>query len=112
MPDDTLISNLVLLVLTVAQRSGVATQQLGIRPSEDGPIASRIVVSCAQVMKEYLRDNGDKACKELKTFCKNKSLGEARGFEIESKECQYWFSLEEAIDPASLAALQTGIKMA
>ena len=112
MPDDTMISNIVILVLTVAQRSGIASQQMGIAAGEGGAIASRVVVSCEEVMKEYLRDNGDKVCKELKTFCKNKSLGEARGFEVESKEYAYWFSLEEVIDPVSLAVLQTGIRIA
>lgn len=111
MPEDTMISNLVILVLTVAQGSSMASQQMGIQTGEGSTVTSRIVVSCAELMKEYLRENGDKACKELKTFCKNKSLGEARGFEIESKAYAYWFSMEEVIDPASLAALQTGIRI-
>ena len=112
MPDDTFISNLVLLVLTVAQRSRVESQQMGIGAPEGGAMTSRIVVSCAEVMREYLRDNGDKVCKELKTFCKNQSLGEARGVEIESKKYAYWFNVGEVIDPASLASFQTGIRLA
>lgn len=112
MPDDTMIANLVLLVLTVAQGSGMASQQMGIRTGEGSTVSSRIVVSCAEVMSEYLKDNGDKACKELKTFCKNKSLGDVRGVENELKEYAYWFSMEDVIDPASLAALQTGIRIA
>lgn len=112
MPDDTMISNLVFLVLTVAQGSGIASQQLGFGSRGGSQISSRIVVSCEEVMAEYLRANGDKACKELKAFCRNNSLGEARGFEVESKEYNYWFCVEDVIDPASLAAFQTGIKIA
>ena len=112
MPDDTLIANLVICVLTVAQGSGAAMQQLGISGSENGEISSRILVSCAKIMEEYLKENGDKACKELKTFCKNKSLGEASEEVVESKEYAYWFNIEEVIDPASLAALQTRIPLA
>lgn len=48
-----------------------------------GKISSRIVISCAEVMKEYLKENSDKACKELKTFIKNKSLADGRKLEVE-----------------------------
>ena len=110
MPDDTMISNLVLLVLTVARGSALANQQMGLVPSSVG-VGSRIVISCEAILEEYLRANGDKACKELKAFCKNKSLGEARARDPPSKSDTYWTSLEELIDPASMAALQTGIRL-
>ncbi|KAK5171355.1 uncharacterized protein LTR77_004499 [Saxophila tyrrhenica] len=76
-PDDDMISHLVFWILTVAQGSAAAGLQPGLLPATNGSsvVASRIMISCAEVMKEYLRKNGDKACKELKTFCKNKTFG-------------------------------------
>ncbi len=110
MPDDTLISNLVILILTVARGSAMASQQFGIKTSPEGGIASRIVISCEDVMHEYLAKNGDRACKEVKAFCKNKDLGEQHGLQVQgNREFAYWTSLEEVVDPALMAALQTGV---
>ncbi|KAI0021009.1 hypothetical protein F4780DRAFT_739756 [Xylariomycetidae sp. FL0641] len=114
MPDDTFISNLVILVLTVAQGGGAAGQGLGLASmlsQGGGSIVSRMVMSCSEVMKEYLRDKGDSACKEIKAFCKNKSLADPR--ETTALEgYAHWFSVEEVIGPASIASLQTGIPVA
>ncbi|KAI9713960.1 MAG: hypothetical protein M1820_000690 [Bogoriella megaspora] len=112
MPDDTLISNLVILILNVARNSGMASQMMGIGSVSGTSQVSRMILSCEDVMYEYLKTNGDKNCKELKAFCKNKSLGDARGIEVESKQYGYWFSMEEVFNPADMASLETGIPSA
>lgn len=109
MSEDSLISNLVTLILTVAQRSALASQYFGFKRAGGPQIGSRIVVSCEDVMEAFLKTNGDKACKELKAFCKNKSLSDVKGLQVRASENAYWFNLEEAIDPATMAALQTGM---
>ncbi len=65
-------------------------------------------------MRQYLKENGDKARKELKTFCKNKTLGEgtASSAEVVLEDLPYWFCMEDVLDPAALAALQTGSRIA
>jgi hypothetical protein len=112
MPDETLISNLVIQVLTVAQGSAATSAQLGIGGG-GSVVASRIIVSCGQVMEEYLRGNGDKAVKDLRKFCVNKALIEFTTNRpmVVLRKLPYWFNLEDAIGPAALASLQTGISV-
>ncbi|KAF1345901.1 hypothetical protein BDV97DRAFT_405442 [Delphinella strobiligena] len=123
MPDDTLISNLVLLIHHVARGSAQASRQLGIAGANDRAV-SRIVASRGQVIQQYLQKNGDVACKELRVFCKNKSQDQifyksqsqvenaSTHGEEAAKEFAYWFTLEEVMDPKALASLMTGIAIA
>lgn len=53
MPDDTLIGNLVVLILTVAQGSAAASRQLGIQQTGGTCMASRVVLSCEEVMENF-----------------------------------------------------------
>lgn len=117
MPDDSLISSLVILLLHVARGSAQAGQQLALKGSGQA-IVSRIIMSCRDVMKDYLKNNGDAACKELKIFCKNKTQLKAleEGIKLQSKEMDeqlgYWFGLEEVVGPAWMASIMTGIPLA
>lgn len=111
MPDDTLIANLVMLILTVAERSKIASQMFAQPRTSGTTYLSRMVVSCEDVMVEYLKKNGDKACKEVKAFCKNQYLGEDTGLQVQATEDGYWFSLEGVLDPAMMAHFQTGISL-
>lgn len=119
MPDDSMIQNLVILIHHVAQGSAREAQQMGLVKA-DQQMTSRIVVSCAEVMKAYLEKNGEVAIKELRTFCKNKGpLLESRskkrpenGDDEARKESEmYWFCLGEVLGPAQMASLNTGIPM-
>jgi hypothetical protein len=113
MPDESMISNLVILIHHVARGSAASSQALGIGRGRDNTVVSRIVMSCGDVMREYLKTKGDVACKELRTFCKNKTplYVEAVGEEDEEAQKQfvYWFGLEEVVDPKAMASLMTGI---
>jgi hypothetical protein len=108
MPNDTLIANLVILIMEVAAGSSKATQHLGISLGSGASTASRMVVSCEEVLEVYLRSNGDKACKEIQAFCKNKYLGEDTGLQVQAKENAYWFCFEELMSPARMATANTG----
>ena len=116
MPDESFISNIVLLIHHVARGSAENSRALGISPTtnNDTQVVSRIVMSCGDVMKEYLQKNGDVACKELRVFSKSKKaiLDEANDDHGRSEELQYWFNIEEALDPKVLASLMTGIPIA
>lgn len=118
MPDESMISNLVLLVHHVARGSAASSQALGlIEPGSNSQAVSRIVMSCGDVMREYLKTKGDVACKELKIFCKNKTplYVEAEAAEEDEgveKDFWYMFGLEEVIDPKSMVSLMTGIPVA
>ncbi|KAE8150660.1 hypothetical protein BDV25DRAFT_154053 [Aspergillus avenaceus] len=116
MPDDSMISNIVILIHHVARGSAAESRALGIAPkaSSGSEVISRIVMSCGDVMKEYLQRNGDVACKELRAFSRNKRAiqDEIDDDRDTSREVQYWFSLEEALDPKALASLMTGIPIA
>lgn len=114
MPDETLISGLVIFIHHVARGSALASQQMGLIPA-GGMGASRIVVSCGEVMRNYLRTKGDVACKELRTFCKNKTpLQDNAGVQEDEaeKKFMYAFGLEEVLDPKAMASLMTGIPVA
>lgn len=71
MPDESFISNIVLLIHHVARGSAQNARSMGLG-SGDVELVSRIVMSSGDVMREYLKKNGDVACKELRVFCKNK----------------------------------------
>ncbi|CDM34525.1 hypothetical protein DTO006G1_533 [Penicillium roqueforti] len=115
MPDESLISNIVILVHHVARGSAQNARALGMSSMGNGSqICSRIVMSCGEVMRDYLRKNGDVACKELRVFCKNKKpiQDEIDYDKGRSEEFGYWFGIEEALDPKVLASLMTGIPIA
>ncbi|GAB1213302.1 hypothetical protein ATERTT37_002451 [Aspergillus terreus] len=114
MPDESFISNIVLLIHHVARGSADASRAMGFAPRNGAEIGSRMIMSCGEIMKEYLQRNGDVACKELRVFCKNKKaiLDEAEYDKGRSEEFQYWFGIEDALDPKALASLMTGIPIA
>ncbi|KAJ5917124.1 hypothetical protein N7466_010678 [Penicillium verhagenii] len=112
MPDESFISNIVLLVHHVAKGSAQNAKDMGITPRAPGAqIISRIVVSCGDVMQVYLRKNGDVACKELKIFCKNKTpiqeIAEDDG--DRSKQFMSWVNFEDVLGPKAMASLMTGV---
>jgi hypothetical protein len=111
MPDETLISNVVILVHHVALQSSRAGQMMGVVP--DGALQqSRMVIGCGEVMKECLAKNGDVACNAIKLFCKNKSLGDAPKLLQQENEYLYWISLEDVLDHRALESLKTGLPVA
>jgi hypothetical protein len=117
MRDESLISNLVILIHHVARGSSLAANQVGLKAGPKEKIISRIVMSCRDVMVGYLKKNGDVACKELRIFAKNKSqlepLEKGSSQQQQDKEADerfaYWFSLEEVLGPAQIASLMTNI---
>ncbi|KAJ5203157.1 hypothetical protein N7449_005236 [Penicillium cf. viridicatum] len=114
MPDESFISNIVLLIHHIARASAQNARALGLSTNTGSQVGSRIVMSCSNVMQEYLRKNGDVACKELRVFCKNKTpihdkIDCDKG---RSDEFYYWFGIEEALEPKLLASLMTGIPVA
>jgi hypothetical protein len=62
MPDESLISNLVILIHHIARGSAANATQIGFPTGDGGILVSRIVVSCADVMTDYLKKNGEVAC--------------------------------------------------
>jgi hypothetical protein len=115
MPDESFISNIVILVHHVARGSAENARAMGLSSTKTGSqVVSRIVVSCSDVMQEYLKKNGDVACKELRVFCRNKKpiQDEIDADKGRSEEFKYWFSLEESLDPKVLASLMSGIPVA
>ncbi|KAF3030452.1 hypothetical protein E8E15_004294 [Penicillium rubens] len=114
MPDESFISNIVILVHHVARGSAQGAREMGISVNAGSRIGSRIVMSCGDVMQEYLRKNGDVACKELRVFCKSKTpiQDEIDSDKGRSEEFSYWFGFEEALEPKVLASLMTGIPIA
>ena len=103
MQNDTLISNVPILILTVASGSGTAGAQMGLHPA--GVSISRMVLSCEDVLEEYLANNGETACKELKAFCKNKSLGDPKQPGVSERQYVYGTSMEDFFGPAAIAAI-------
>ncbi|KAB8200988.1 hypothetical protein BDV34DRAFT_216651 [Aspergillus parasiticus] len=97
-------------------RSAENSRALGISPTirNGTQLFSRIVMSCGDLMKEYLQRNGDMACKELRVFSKNKKAiqDEIKDDQGRPEEFQYWFNVEEVLDPKVLASLMTGIPIA
>lgn len=116
MPNDSWISNLVILIHHVARGSAAASRELGLASDRNGNTAvSRIIMSCGDVMREYLETKGDVACKELRTFCKNKTplYVQAVGKDEEAEEkFMHIIGLEEVLDPREMASLMTGIPVA
>ncbi|KAL2845132.1 hypothetical protein BJX68DRAFT_277447 [Aspergillus pseudodeflectus] len=118
MPDDSFISNIVILIHHVARGSAQNARAMGLGSRRGNEICSRIVVSAADVMRGYLAKNGAVACKELRVFCKNKKAivpggGEDyRAKEDADKLVYSWLSLEDVLGPKGVASLQTGIPIA
>jgi hypothetical protein len=114
MPDESFISNIVILIHHVAQGSAQNASVIGLA-SDGVEVGSRIVKSTGDVMREYLKKNGDVACKELKVFCKNKKpVQDGVAYEKgKSDELIYsWLSLEDFLDSKGMASLMTGIPIA
>ncbi|KAJ5476940.1 hypothetical protein N7539_007084 [Penicillium diatomitis] len=114
MPDESLISNIVILIHHVAEGSAQQARELGLVSDEAGAV-SRIVVSAGDVMREYLEKNGDVACKELRTFCKNKKpiQDDVAHDNDKSNELVYsWLSLEDVLGAKGVVSLMTGIPIA
>ncbi|KAJ6126043.1 hypothetical protein N7471_010536 [Penicillium samsonianum] len=115
MPDESFISNIMILIHHNARGSARDARAMGLSSMNTGSqVGSRIVMSCGNVMQEYLRKNGDVACKELRVFCKNKKpiKDEIDCDKGRSEEFYYWFGIEEALEPKVLASLMTGIPIA
>lgn len=97
MPDESLISNLVLLILHVSDGSAQSAKEMGINHRQ---VMSRIVTSAGDVMRTYLEKNGDVACRELKVLCKNKKpIHDDMGYDKgKTEELVYsWLSLEDVL---------------
>ncbi|KAL5340459.1 hypothetical protein BJX70DRAFT_361012 [Aspergillus crustosus] len=119
MPDESFTSNIVILIHHVARGSAQNARNLGLASRGSGSgneIVSRIVMSAADVMREYLekRGNGAVACKELRVFCKNKKpIQDDQGGEEEEDQLVYsWLNLEDVLGPKGVASLMTGIPVA
>lgn len=115
MPNESFISNIVILIHHVARGSAETVREMGIS-SEGTIVSSRIVASAGDVMRDYLQKNGGVACKELRVFCKNKKpihddTDYDKGKE-DDKLIYSWLSLEDVIGPKGIASLQTGIPIA
>ncbi|KAJ6034684.1 uncharacterized protein N7446_009438 [Penicillium canescens] len=114
MPDESFISNIVILIHHVAQGSAQGARAMGLA-SGGVEVVSRIVTSTGDVMREYLKKNGDVACKELRVFCKNKKpiQDDVAYDKGKSDELVYsWLSLEDVLGPKGVASLMTGISIA
>ncbi|KAJ5538207.1 hypothetical protein N7494_007686 [Penicillium frequentans] len=114
MPDESFISNIVILVHHVARGSAQNAKSLGMVPKEAGSqIISRIVVSCGDIMQAYLQKNGDVACKELKIFCKNKTpiQEEAKDDGGRSGKFMSWVNFEDVVGPQVITSLMTGVPL-
>lgn len=112
MPDESFISNIVILVHHVARGSAQNAKGMGMMPKDDGSqIISRIVVSCGDIMQAYLQKNGDVACKELKIFCKNKTPIQeiAKDDGGRSEQFMSWVNFEDVLGPKVIASLMTGV---
>ncbi|OKL55762.1 hypothetical protein UA08_09044 [Talaromyces atroroseus] len=103
-PDDSFISNIVILIHHVAQGSARNARAMGLA-SGGAEVMSRIVMSAGDVMREYLKKNGDVACKELRVFCKNKKpIQDDVVYDTgKSDKPMYSFSLEDVLGPKGVA---------
>ena len=115
MPDDSMISTLVILIHHVARGSNMAGKQMGLQ-DKNSHVVSRIVMSCGDVMREYLKKNGDVGYKELQMFCRNKIQLSIEDNAAEKKEAEkksmYVLALDEVFSPAQMESLKTGIPIA
>ncbi|KAJ5551508.1 hypothetical protein N7461_006206 [Penicillium sp. DV-2018c] len=115
LPDESYISNIVLLIHHVAEGSAKNARAFGLGSGDGVQVTSRIVTSAGDVMREYLEKNGDTACKELRVFCKNKKpiQDDVAHDDGKSAELVYsWLSLEDVLGPKGVASLMTGIPIA
>ncbi|KAI9036168.1 uncharacterized protein KD926_002198 [Aspergillus affinis] len=114
MPDESFISNIVILIHHVARGSAQNARQMGFG-SGGTSLVSRIVMSAGDVMREYLKKNGDVACKELRVFCKNKTPIQddvARDTSKSDDLVYSWLNIGDVLGPKGVASLQTGIPIA
>ncbi|KGO75476.1 hypothetical protein PITC_081830 [Penicillium italicum] len=114
MPDESFISNIVILIHHVAEGSAQSARAMGLAPG-GVEVASRIVTSTGDVMRKYLEKNGDVACKELRVFCKNKEpIQDDVAYDNgKSDKLVYsWLSLEDVLGHKGMASLMTGIPIA
>ncbi|RAK78531.1 uncharacterized protein BO72DRAFT_467795 [Aspergillus fijiensis CBS 313.89] len=115
MPDESFISNIVLLIHHVARGSAQSAHAMGLGSGDGQELVSRIVMSAGDVMRDYLKRNGDVACKELRVFCKNKKpIQDDSAYDAGDSDAliDYWFSLEDVLGPKGMASLMTGIPVA
>ncbi|KAL4883353.1 hypothetical protein BJY04DRAFT_216652 [Aspergillus karnatakaensis] len=113
LPDESFISNIVILIHHVARGSALNARQFGIGGGGDS-VCSRIVMSAADVMRGYLEKNGAVAVKELRVFCKNKTpIQDDHTYDQGQDKMVYsWFSLEDVVGAKGVASLMTGIPIA
>jgi hypothetical protein len=114
LPDESFISNIVLLIHHVARGSAQNARAMGLASTEV-QLTSRIVTSAGDVMRAYLKKNGDVACKELRVFCKYKKpiQDDVAHDQGKSDKLVYsWLSLEDVLGPKGMASLMTGIPIA
>lgn len=112
MPDESFISNIVILIHHVARGSAQNAQYIGMVPKgDDSQITSRIVVSCGDVMQAYLQKSGDVACKELRVFCKNKTPIQeiVKDDSGRTEQLMSWVNFEDVVGPQVIASLMTGV---
>lgn len=112
MPDESFISNIVILIHHIAWGSTQNARALEFRVAQAIlEVTSRIVMSCGEFMQEYVQKNGDVACKELKILCKNKTPIQHVIEQDKSSSEEYYssFNLEDALSPRAMASLVTGI---
>ncbi|CAG8406252.1 unnamed protein product [Penicillium salamii] len=115
MPDESFISNIVLLIHHVARGSARDARKMGIKVDKDSELVSRIVMSAGELMGDYLVKNGDVACKELRVFCKNKKPIQDDVSHDDGKSEKLvgsWLSHEDVLGPKGMASLMTGIPIA
>ncbi|KAK5266969.1 hypothetical protein LTR99_006073 [Exophiala xenobiotica] len=116
MPDDSFISNLVILIHHVARGSAIDGEKLGLT-GRDTQLMSRMVISCGDVMREYLAKQGDGVSRELRVFCRNKKFlavedGKAGQNKEVDNNSMYVLGLEQVLTPQEMESLRTGIPMA
>lgn len=107
--NETQIAGLVTFVHHVAKMSG----KVPISRVEGTPNKSRMLMSCGDVLRQYLKKNGDVATKELMQLCKRRDLlvGVTENQEGLSTEWVSYFALEEVLGPAVVARMQTGVAL-
>ncbi|OOF90680.1 hypothetical protein ASPCADRAFT_510700 [Aspergillus carbonarius ITEM 5010] len=104
MPDNSFISNLVLLIHHIVQGSAQNALAMGLA-SRGTEVVSRIVMSAGDMMREYLNKNDDVACKELRVFYKNKKPIQVDvDDQVQSDNLVYsWLNLEDVLGSKGVA---------
>lgn len=107
--NETQIAGIVTLIHHVAKMSG----KVPIPQVEDTTRKSRMLISCSDILRGYLKRNGDVATKELRQLCTRKSLlvGVSENQAQVSTECVSYFAMEDVLGPAVIASMQTGVEM-